>query len=138
MTDTHTTGEYISAWCTKCKLELGHTIVAMVENVPKRVKCNTCKGEHNYRTSPASSNRIKSIQAKRKTRAQETKYHEYMMRLSDDRLSNAKKYMTNASFEKDDVVEHPKFGTGIVVSVIHVNKIKIFFKDGPKLLAQNL
>ncbi|KPK02823.1 MAG: hypothetical protein AMK71_01030 [Nitrospira bacterium SG8_35_4] len=138
MTDTHATGEYITAWCTKCKLELGHTIVAMVENVPKRVKCNTCNGEHNYRTGPATSNRIKSIHAKRKTKARETKYHEYMMRLSDDRLSNVKKYMTKGNFEKDDVVEHPKFGTGIVVSVIHFNKIEVFFKDGPKLLAQNL
>jgi len=138
MTNTYTTGEYITAWCTKCKLELGHTIVAMVGNVPRRVKCNTCNGEHNYRTAPAASNRIKSINAKRKTRSRETKYHEYMLRLSDNRLSSAKKYTTRGSFEKDDVVEHPKFGTGIVVSVIHMNKIEIFFQDGPKLLAQNL
>jgi hypothetical protein len=138
MTDSYKTGEYINAWCTKCKLELGHTIVAMVENVPKRVKCNTCNGQHNYRNAPAASNRIKSIHAKRKTKARDTKYQEYMLRLSDDGLSNAQKYTTKGSFEKDDVIEHSKFGTGIVVSVIHMNKIEIFFKDGPKLLAQNL
>lgn len=138
MTDSYKTGEYINAWCTKCKLELGHTIVAMVENVPKRVKCNTCIGEHNYRTGPADSSRIKAIHAKRKTRARDTKYHEYMVRLSEAGLSSAKKYTTKGTFEKDDVVEHKKFGTGIVVSVIHLNKIEIFFKDGPRLLAQNL
>jgi hypothetical protein len=138
MTDSYKTGEHINAWCTKCKLELGHTIVAMVENAPKRVKCNTCNGQHNYRTAPAASNRVKSIHAKRKTKALETKYNEYMLRLSDPGLSNAKKYMTKGSFKKDDVIEHTKFGTGIVVSVIHMNKIEIFFKDGPKLLAQNL
>jgi len=138
MIENYKTGEYINAWCTKCKLELGHTIVAMVENAPKRVKCNTCNGEHNYRTGPAASNRIKSIHAKRKTRSRETKYNEYMSRLADAGLSNAKKYTTGGSFEKDDLVEHPKFGTGVVVSVIHLNKIEIFFKDGPKLLAQNL
>jgi hypothetical protein len=138
MTASYTTGEYINSWCTKCKLELGHTIVAIVENVPKRVKCNTCNGEHNYRTGPPASNRIKSIHAKRKTKARDTKYQEYMLRLSETGLSSAKKYTTRGSFEKDEVIEHSKFGTGIVVSVIHMKKIEIFFKDGPKLLAQNL
>src|ERR1051325_761119 len=42
-------GGEIDAWCTKCRLDLGHRIVAMVQGVPKRVICQTCFGEHAYR-----------------------------------------------------------------------------------------
>ncbi|MDQ2643863.1 MAG: hypothetical protein M3020_08625, partial [Myxococcota bacterium] len=42
-------GKEIDSWCTKCRLELGHRIVAMVGGAPKRVICLTCGSEHNYR-----------------------------------------------------------------------------------------
>ena len=44
-------GADIDAWCTRCKMNLGHTILAMVGSKPVRVRCNTCQGEHNYRGS---------------------------------------------------------------------------------------
>lgn len=138
MTQKLVAGEYIIAWCTRCKLELGHTIVAMVGTVPKRVMCNTCNGEHNYRSGAADSRRITSSHKKRKTALPEVRYNEYMSQLPADRSAMAKVYTTKANYEKDDVVDHPKFGKGFVVSVINRNKIEIFFKDGPRLLAQNL
>src|SRR5947208_272159 len=36
------------------KMQLGHTILAMLGAKPARVRCNTCQGEHNYRHAPAS------------------------------------------------------------------------------------
>src|SRR3989338_6304790 len=42
-------GGYMKYYCSRCKLELGHTVVAMINNQPARVKCDTCKTEHNYR-----------------------------------------------------------------------------------------
>src|SRR2546429_5893163 len=42
-------GGDIDAWCTRCKMNLGHTILALVGTRPARVRCNTCHGEHNYR-----------------------------------------------------------------------------------------
>jgi hypothetical protein len=137
MIDNYTTGGYIESWCTKCELELGHTIIAMVDNLPKRVKCNTCGGEHNYRTKPSEKSRTKSKSPSRKARAQEINYNEHISRLTDSDFSNAKKYSTNGNFEKDEIIDHSQFGIGIVLSIIQINKIKILFKDGPKLLIQN-
>lgn len=137
MNNTHTTGGYIESWCTKCELELGHTIVAMVDNLPKRVKCNTCSGEHNYRTRPSVKSRTKSKSPSRKAKAQEINYNKHISRLTGDDLSNAKKYSINGNFEKDEIVNHSHFGIGIVMSIIQTNKIEILFKDGPKLLIQN-
>ena len=44
-----TAGSEIDAWCTKCRMDLLHRIVAMVRGRPKRVICMTCNSEHNYR-----------------------------------------------------------------------------------------
>ena len=42
-------GGLVATYCTKCKLDLGHTIMAMVGEKIVRVKCRTCGSEHNYR-----------------------------------------------------------------------------------------
>jgi len=42
-------GRDIDCRCTRCKMELAHTIIAMVNGVPARVKCNTCHSERKYR-----------------------------------------------------------------------------------------
>ena len=42
-------GGDVDAYCTKCRMDLSHRVIAMVANEPKRVKCLTCDGEHNYR-----------------------------------------------------------------------------------------
>jgi hypothetical protein len=137
MNNNYTTGGYIESWCTKCELELGHTIIAMVDNSPKRVKCNTCGGEHNYRAKPSEKSRTRPKSPSRKVRAQEINYNEHISRLTGGDLSNAKTYSINGNFEKDDVIDHSQFGIGIVLSVIHINKIEILFKDASKLLIQN-
>jgi len=38
---------------------LAHTIISMVGTKPKRVQCNTCEGEHNYRAKkPATKTTV--------------------------------------------------------------------------------
>ncbi|HDH05498.1 MAG TPA: hypothetical protein ENH01_07280 [Nitrospirae bacterium] len=137
MINNYSAGGDIEAWCTKCKLELSHTIVAMVEDSPKKVKCNTCNGQHNYRLKPSEKTRTKSKNPARKTKLQKTSYNEYVSRLTGADLSIAKKYSIKGNFEQDEIIDHSKFGIGIVLSIIQSNKIKILFEDGPKLLIQN-
>ena len=48
-------GDEVDSKCTKCKLILAHTIIAMVGDQIARVKCNTCGGEHAYRPPPTAS-----------------------------------------------------------------------------------
>lgn len=51
MSNVPRVGGEVDAACTKCKMLLGHTILAMVGSRIARVRCNTCQGEHNFRTS---------------------------------------------------------------------------------------
>ena len=47
-----TAGKETDAKCTKCKRVTGHTIVIMKDEIPGRVKCNTCGSEHKYKAPP--------------------------------------------------------------------------------------
>ena len=132
MIKTFSVSEEIEAWCTKCKLELGHTIVAIVDNLPKKVKCNTCGGQHVYRTKPAARKT-----STKKTKAGEKKYERYFALLTDGNHSDAKKYSISGNFKDDEIINHSKFGTGIVTSTVKINKIEVLFKDGIKMLIQN-
>ncbi|HEY0134616.1 MAG TPA: hypothetical protein VGB85_11060 [Nannocystis sp.] len=63
-------GEDIDAWCTKCRTDTLHVVVALKPGVPepKRVECKECHGQHMYHapkigpaqpaaTGPAVTNR---------------------------------------------------------------------------------
>ena len=41
-------GKEIDAYCTRCRLDLAHTIIAVVGNQIGRVICNTCNSQHKY------------------------------------------------------------------------------------------
>lgn len=43
------TGGEIDAYCTKCRLDLAHRIIAMVGDAVKKVECKTCGSHHLYR-----------------------------------------------------------------------------------------
>ena len=135
MIKSYSVGEDIEAWCTKCKLELGHTIVAMLNNLPKKVKCNTCKGQHNYRLKPAERKTSSGTPRKRKTKV--NAYDKYLTILAEGDFSNARKYSINGNFDKESMISHSKFGIGVITSVVGHNKIEVLFKDGIKLLIQN-
>jgi hypothetical protein len=137
MTNNYSVGGCIDAWCTKCKLELGHTIIAMVNNDPKKVQCNTCNGQHNFRTKPSEKSRPTSKPTAQKTKSPEADYNEYMSRFAGVDPSLATKYSIQGNFRSDELIDHPTFGIGIVVRILQRNKIEILFKNGPRLLIQN-
>ncbi len=137
MTKNYSVSDEVEAWCTKCKLELAHTIVAVVDNLPKKVKCNTCSGQHNYKLKPAEKAKSTTKRAVRKSRSPEVQYNEHVERISGGDTSNAKKYTISGSFGVDDIIDHSKFGTGVVLSIVKTNKVEVLFKEGSRLLIQN-
>jgi hypothetical protein len=141
-----TAGSEIDAWCTKCRLDLGHRIIAMVENRPKRVVCQTCGSQHNYR-APKSVDRgvrvrrtTKASSAPRsrtaKAQAEFDRIQEWETKIAGNSLDSFTRYSIDRVFEVDELVAHKKFGEGYVVEILANNKVTVMFKDGPKVLAQ--
>ncbi len=48
-----TPGDPIEARCTKCRKNTNHIVVAMKDDLPAKVQCNTCSGQHKYRPPTA-------------------------------------------------------------------------------------
>src|SRR5437867_1670163 len=127
-------GGDVDAMCTKCKMLLGHTILAMVGTKPARVRCNTCQGEHNYRAAagPAPRKKWESI-AEREKRERKPVVTSWEALLSTRDLTKARRYNVKERFVKDDLVDHPTFGVGLVQEV-RGDKIGVAFKADTKTL----
>jgi hypothetical protein len=53
MTERISTGGDIDAYCTKCKLNLEHFVLAIVAGAVVKVKCKTCGSIHKF-VAPAA------------------------------------------------------------------------------------
>lgn len=137
-----TAGSEIDSWCTRCKMDLGHRIVAMVAQAPKRVVCMTCGSEHNYRAPKATA------ALPRAPRHVATKQSAEAAAKKPPRVTNARaqweqqvrsgrpirRYSITDRFAIGDLVTHKKFGDGYVSGLVGDGKVTIAFLDGERTL----
>lgn len=133
-----TVGKDVLSYCTKCKLNLGHIIVAMkdVKHIAK-VKCNTCGTLQAYKDPSISSKQNKT--RTKKTLMNPSKIIS-VSELWMEKMSSTKKkstpYAMDANFVKGDIIDHSKFGPGIVEKVVD-DKIEVIFRHEIKTLVHN-
>jgi hypothetical protein len=145
-------GSEIDAWCTKCRMDLGHRIVAMVGPAPKRVVCQTCGGEHTYRApksgasvspivrgkaaaAPASKRVPGGVRAAAKAREEEVRYGTWAQHTLGKTVDAFTRYSMDQKLALGQLVLHPKFGEGYVNAVNEDAKVSVMFRDGPRTLA---
>jgi hypothetical protein len=130
-------GGEVDSVCTRCEMTLAHTIIAMVQNLPVKVECNTCHGVHRFRGDlPASARRGPSAAAAKASRpARErpvTISFDEVLRSKN--LAMAQPYSPKTAFAVDQVIEHRLFGLGWVSAVKDATKIEVTFRMDVKLL----
>ena len=138
-------GKELVCYCTRCRMDLGHTIMSMVGSIPARVICRTCKSEHNYKPKkgvkepgavapsrgvPGTSTRAPREKVAEKTVPVEV---EWMKQLNASTKA-IKGYAANESFDVGDRISHPTFGEGIIQKHIFPNKIEVLFRADLKTL----
>ena len=129
-------GMDVDAYCTKCKMVLAHTVVAMDGVKLKRVKCKTCGGEHNYRAEkPVAKETVKKEKTAKKTPRKTRQSWDDVM--SEAASKPHKQYVMSGKFHEGDWIEHSKFGLGCVMTFVAPNKITVRFADTTKLLVCN-
>ncbi|OGQ77222.1 MAG: hypothetical protein A2289_24035 [Deltaproteobacteria bacterium RIFOXYA12_FULL_58_15] len=122
-------GESVKAYCKGCKKVLEHAVISVTAaNRPKSVKCSACDDAHAYRVKePATRKKLGA-----KGVGLERRYDE----LTAGRdLTLGTKYGMAVQFTDDELVEHPKFGVGLVTRVCVDQKIEVVFPEGTKTLA---
>jgi hypothetical protein len=150
------TGGECDAYCTKCKLDLGHRIIAMVGESIKKVECRTCHSHHLYRRPKAEKDAQHARAAERRldraggatsekpggprmTAAQRLERDQTVQwehAIAGKPATAFKPYRITTNFDAGELVRHPKFGDGVVARVIDRGKVEVLFKDGPKTMAQ--
>jgi hypothetical protein len=152
------TGGEIDAYCTKCKLDLTHRIIAMVGDAVKKVECKTCNSHHLYRrpkterdaaharlvkraedrkaASPTAG--TKAERSARAEKAEREQVNAWEHAIAGKPSSAFTAYRISLHFGPGDLVKHPKFGDGVVAKIIDQSKVEILFKDGPRTMAQGV
>lgn len=134
-TETPEAGKEILSYCTKCKIDLAHTIVAMSGDRVVKVECKTCNGTHQYRAPKGVTERAPKKARISKEAALSVSIEGEWQRLMDTHQNKPfKKYSMQSNFQLGDKINHGKFGDGIISKVIYPNKIEIIFKNEIKLL----
>jgi hypothetical protein len=140
-------GGDVLAPCNKCETQPGssvtapqwHTVIAKVDGLIKRVKCNTCKSEHAIRgeTRAHKQPRGQKPPATTVIRVQNRVPHKPWKELMIDRdEENAVVWSVKAAVTKNDLLKHPAFGLGIVTDVSgDRTKATVIFESGEKVLA---
>ena len=134
-----TVSKDVLSYCTKCKLNLGHTIVAMKDSVHiAKVKCNTCNTIQSFK-DPSQAKQKANKTRTRKTSLTPSK----VISVADlwmEKMSSAKKkstpYAMDGKFREGDIIDHVKFGPGIVEKVVD-DKIEVIFRHEIKTLVHN-
>lgn len=124
-------GRSCQSWCTKCKMILEHTIIAMVKDLPKRVQCSTCGSQHNFRLRSAQSPRTKKA-ARSGTRKKGRGANWETLVTGTDNA--ARDYRMTETFQSEEILQHGSFGKGIVREVLPGDKIEVLFEAGVKIL----
>jgi hypothetical protein len=136
-------GKEVVCFCTKCKMDLGHTIVSMKGANPARVICRTCKSEHNYKMKKGVKEPGSVAAGKGTPRAPRVPKEkvdpavpielEWMKQMNGS-TRPSREYAANVSFGSGDKVAHASFGEGIIQRVIFPNKVEVLFRGDIKVL----
>ena len=133
MSNKLSAGEYLACHCTKCKLELGHTIIVMDGDTVLRVKCNTCGSEHKYKDkakkkAPATR-KTSAVRRAAPAKTVERRWDEAIAKVTKEAIP----YNMKAAFKIGDLVSHDIFGEGVVLE-INPKKMTLIFKDKERVL----
>jgi len=151
-------GQEIDAYCTKCKLDLAHRIVAEVSGKPIKVECRTCYTTHQYRapkngpaavtaSTRASASTTPSVSSgssassttgsTTSTRASRTPKVEEAP-LEPPTGARIHPYKITEKFIPDMWIQHKTFGLGLILREIAPNKVEVRFEEATRVLVHGM
>ena len=116
----------VDAYCTKCKLDLAHRVIAMVEGRVHKVECLTCGGHHLYRAPRSQSGASRTRAATKRgtatrgkkaaaaTRAAAERHQQWEQAIMGRPADAFTTYSMRAVLSEGELVRHGKFGDGVV------------------------
>lgn len=132
-------GDEIEAMCGVCKTATVHVVESIKDGKPTKVLCKSCTASHRYRKpvveGAAKPKKAKKAAVKKPTKTKEQRKWSRVLAKVD--AENPVEYAMTSTYDANDVIEHSKFGLGVVVDVVDTSKVSVVFEEGEKTLVQN-
>lgn len=131
-------GDEVEAMCGKCKDATVHVVEAIKDDKVTKVMCKSCLSSHRYRKPAAEGE--KKAKKKKTTRKKPSKTKEqrkWSRVMSKVEGEEPQDYKMSEQYEQNDVIDHSKFGLGVVSEVIDLTKVSVVFEEGEKTLVHN-
>jgi hypothetical protein len=119
-----TIGDPTQSRCSKCRKITGHTVVAMVDELPSEVQCGKCQHRSAFKP-PANHRPVDPNKSAREEWA--------ALRPAMD-VSRAQDYSMTGAYKIKSLVNHPVFGLGLVQRLSGLQKMVVLFADGDKIM----
>lgn len=136
-------GKDVLSYCSKCKLTLSHIIASMKDNrTIAKVKCNTCLTVQMYKDPSNTITKSKGASKKTATKSQiaskSQPISEIWMEALNKTTKKSQPYSPKTKFIIGDIIDHTKFGPGIVQTIIDSTKMEVVFRHEIKTLVHNI
>jgi hypothetical protein len=123
-------GADIESLCAKCG-DVWHVVVAKVGERIAKVQCKQCGAQHRHKPPGATPARTPTAPRTRKKAVPPPP-----PRPEPDTSRPIRRYTPTEAYQTGDRVQHPTFGMGVAGASPGPGKIEVFFKEGPRVLAQ--
>ncbi|MGZ3742616.1 MAG: hypothetical protein ACXWRE_11500 [Pseudobdellovibrionaceae bacterium] len=129
-------------FCKKCNSDRYHTVLAHTTARTAKIKCEVCGSQKSYSlpkaTASSSTGKAKVTRPRASSETARRSSHnaEYEMLLQTYEKSSPVSYSIKAKFTKNQKIEHPKFGLGIIRDA-QPEKIEVVFSDEVRNLIHN-
>ncbi len=132
MLEKYAAGQDIASYCSKCKLNRDHTIMAMDGADITKVRCKNCGSTHKFK----NSSDMPKVRLPRSKKLGDTDATAEIIWEAGMAAAKGKErvYSMAAKYRVGDIVLHHTFGKGIVLK-LYVNKCDMLFKDRERLMA---
>ena len=118
--------------CANCDRDGSyHRVLAHTSSTSAKTQCEICGKKRTLKLASASPRSAKPRSAARTTTG-EKQFQELIEKFGD----SITPYSIKGYFTKDTVIDHPKFGRGVVI-VSYDDKMQALFRDGLRDLIQN-
>jgi hypothetical protein len=131
-------GDEIEAMCGTCKDATVHVVEVIKEDKVIRVMCKSCLNSHKFK-APISQDKKKTKKKTARTKAsgksKEQRKWSRVMAKAD--VENQQDYAMTEKYEENDVINHAKFGVGVVAEIVDPTKMNVVFEEGVKTMVHN-
>jgi len=117
--------------CKKCEVERYQVVLAHTNSKSAKLECEVCHTKNTLKLSSATATKKKKTS--KKTGNHKGRWEELTQKASPD---GASPYNMKKAFEVEAVIEHPKFGLGVVTALTS-SSIQVVFEDQERSLVHN-